>query len=267
MKKITTLLLVSAAAVCAASCSLFEIDNYNAPEETLFGKVTDAAGKPVLTDQGSEGIRVRLTETSWDGNVTPLDFYCRPDGTFNNTKVFEGDYNIRIDGPFIPLVRSTQDGTLLADDTRNEHIKGQTEVNFVVEPFLNVELVGIPQAAGGKITANVRVTRGVSKEEFRSKIEPMGGYNDDFTNVTDIQLFVSYSSSVGYRARDDRWSNAISYPGASFEDLLGTEVTIESKGAIPSGRKVYVRAAARINYATEGNRRWNYSEPIEVNIP
>ena len=177
MKKITNLLLVASAAICAASCSLFELDNYDAPAETLFGKVTDAAGNPVLTDQGSEGIRVRLTETSWEGNVTPLDFYCRPDGTFNNTKVFEGDYNIRIDGPFIPLVRSTQDGTMLSDESKNAHVKGQTEVNFIVEPFLHVELVGIPQAAGGKITANVKVTRGVSKEDFRSKVEPMGNYS------------------------------------------------------------------------------------------
>ena len=95
----------------------------------------------------------------------------------------------------------------------------------------------------------------------------MGGYNDDFVNITDVQLFVSYSSSVGYRARDDRWSSSIEFAGDSFESLLGTSVNISSKGAIPSGQKVYVRAAARINYATEGNRRWNYSEPIEVYLP
>lgn len=267
MKKISTIVLLAATALSMASCSLFELDNYNAPEETLFGKVTDANGKPVLTDQGSEGIRVRLTETSWGGNVTPQDFYCRPDGSFTNTKLFEADYNIRVDGPFIPLVRSTSDGTLLADESVNTHIKGKTEVNFVVQPFLNVELVGIPQAAGGKITAQVKVTRNVSKDDFKTKIEPMGDYSDDFINVTDIQLFVSYSSSVGYRARDDRWSSSIEYAGSSFEDLLGTQVAISSNGAIPSGRKVYVRAAARINYATENVRRWNYSEPIEVYIP
>ena len=44
-----------------ASCSLFQLDNYDAPSETLRGEVVDAAtGEPVLTDQGSEGIRVRL---------------------------------------------------------------------------------------------------------------------------------------------------------------------------------------------------------------
>ena len=88
--------------------------------------------------------------------------------------------------------------------------------------------------------------------------------------MTDTQFFVSYSNSVGYRARDDRWSSSISYAGNSFNDLFGTPVTITSNGTIPSGRKVWVRAAARINFDTpvgSGTRRWNYSEPIEVMIP
>ena len=122
----------------------------------------------------------------------------------------------------------------------------------------------------GKITARVRVTRGVSEDIFREKIEPMGSYDDSFQNVTDIQLFVSYSSTVGYRARDERWSNKIEYSGSEFESLLGEPVTIKSLGTIPSGRKVFIRAAARINYDTpkgSGTRRWNYSAPVEVMIP
>jgi hypothetical protein len=98
----------------------------------------------------------------------------------------------------------------------------------------------------------------------------LGGYSSSFLNVTDIQLFVSYSSSVGYRARDDRWSSKIEYSGSSFNALLGQIVTIESNGTIPSGRTVFVRAASRINYDTpkgSGTRRWNYSEPVQVIIP
>ena len=37
------------------SCSMFEIDNYEEPAETIWGEVVDeATGKRVLTDQGSE---------------------------------------------------------------------------------------------------------------------------------------------------------------------------------------------------------------------
>lgn len=168
------------------------------------------------------------------------------------------------------LIRETEEGIPLADESKEMEIKGVTEVRFEVEPFLNVEFVGDPMVSNGKITARVRVTRGVSEDIFREKIEPMGSYDDSFQNVTDIQLFVSYSSTVGYRARDERWSNKIEYSGSEFESLLGEPVTIKSLGTIPSGRKVFIRAAARINYDTpkgSGTRRWNYSAPVEVMIP
>lgn len=271
MKKIVFYTLLCAS-LSLASCDMFEIDNYEEPGETLRGEVVDVAtGKPVLTDQGSEGIRVRLLELSWGDNATHNpDFFCMPDGTFQNTKIFKGEYNIRIDGPFIPLVREDERGVPLADETQTVQIKGTTEVRFEVQPFLNVEWVGTPQVSNGRITAQVRVTRGVSEEIFREKIEPMGNYDSKFLNMTDIQLFVSYSSSVGYRARDERWSNKIEYEGGAFNELFGKTVSIKSNGAIPSGRKVFVRAAARINYDTplgSGTRRWNYSEPMEVIIP
>lgn len=271
MKKITLFALLSTLFLLT-SCEIFKIDNYEEPEETLQGEVVDkATGERVLTDQGSEGIRVRLTETSWGENVNHNpDFFCMMDGSFQHTKIFKGTYNIRIDGPFIPLLREDANGVPLADETLDTKIEGTTKVKFEVQPFLKVEFVDDPMVSNGVIRAMVRVTRGVSESEFREKIEPMGNYKDEYQNVTDVQLFVSYSSTVGYRARDERWSSSIEYSGNSFNSLLGEPVMIRSNGTIPSGRKVFVRAAARINYDTpvgSGTRRWNYSEPMEVLIP
>jgi hypothetical protein len=270
MKKISYIL--SIALFSFTSCSLFEIDNKEVPAETIQGEVVDVeTGEPVLTDQGSEGIRVRLTEDSWGENVTPNpDFFCMPDGTFQNTKLFKGTYHIRIDGPFIPLMREDERGVPLADESQIVNISGVTKVKFEVQPFLKIEWVDEPEVINGKVRAKVRVTRAVSEEEFRNKIEPMGGYSNSFQNITDIQLFVSYSSSVGYRARDERWSNKIEYTGSAFNSLLGQTITIESTGTIPSGRVVFIRAAARINYDTpkgSGTRRWNYNEPLQLLIP
>ena len=172
------------------SCSMFEIDNYDEPAETIWGEVVDeATGKRVLTDQGSEGIRVRLTELSWGDNVQHNpDFFCMMDGTFRNTKIFKGEYNVRVDGPFIPLVRENTDGTLLYDGSVNTEISGTTKLKFEVQPFLNVEIVGNPQVSNGVVKAQVRVTRGVSDDIFREKIQPMGNWKDEYLNVTDIQL-------------------------------------------------------------------------------
>lgn len=66
MKRYLLHTLACCASLALCSCELFEVDNYEAPGETLRGEVVDkATGNPVLTDQGSEGIRVRLTELSW----------------------------------------------------------------------------------------------------------------------------------------------------------------------------------------------------------
>ena len=218
-------------------------------------------GDSILTDQGSEGIRVRMTQLDYSTNADHNpDFYCMSSGAYQNTKVFEGVYNVRVDGPFIPLVRENADGTPLADETQTVKVKGSTEVIFKVHPFLRVEFVGYPTVSNGQITAKVKVTRAISREDFKAYIEPMGNYDDSFANITDVQLFISYSSSVGYRARDERWSSSLEYSGNAFDDYVGKPVTIKStKGVvIPSGRHVFVRAAARINYDTplgSGTRR------------
>lgn len=271
MKKIAVYAMLCAS-LSLSSCDMFEIDNYEEPKETIKGEVVDVAtGERILTDQGSEGIRVRLIEQSWGPNASPNpDFNCMSDGTFQNTKIFKGEYNVRVDGPFIPIVREDNRGVPIADESKIIQISGVSEVRFEVQPFLKVEWDGIPVVANGRISAKVKVTRGVDNAIFKEKVSPMGDYKDEFLNMTDIQLFVSYSSSVGYRAKDDRWSSQIEYEGSSFNTLFGQAITISSKNNIPSGRKVFVRAAARINYDTpkgSGTRRWNYSEPMEVIIP
>ncbi|ANH83911.1 hypothetical protein A8C56_13095 [Niabella ginsenosidivorans] len=247
-----------------------KIDNYSVPAETIKGKVVDVAtGEPVLTDQGSEGTRVRLLELSWKGSAKPepFDFFCMKEGVFQNTKIFKGTYNVRVDGAFIPIVRVNTNGDTLSDESKTLEISGVTDVEFKVQPFLKLKWVGTPTVKDGKITATVIVTRGVSPADFKAKIEPMGGYSDDFLNVTDVRLFVSEVPYVGYREWDNRYTTINEYSGDAFNALLGQPVTITTQGTIPSGRTVFIRAAARINYATENIQRHNYNEAIRVDVP
>jgi len=267
MKKILCNTLLILVLISFNSC---KIENYELPKETIKGRVVDAAtGELVLTDQGSEGTRVRLRELSWTETKVPdnFDFFCMKEGVFQNTKVFQGNYNVRIDGAFIPLVRRNAAGDTLANETINVDIKGITEVEVKVQPFLKLEWVGTPTISNGKITAQVKVTRAVSPADFKAKIEPMGEYNDNMLNVTDVRLFVSQVPFVGYREWDNRFSTEVGYTGNSFDALLGQPVTITTSGVIPAGRTVFIRAAARINYATENIRRHNYNAAIRVDIP
>ena len=267
MKKIFYSLLFCLAAVSFNSC---EIDNYAEPQETLKGKVVDAAtGELVLTDQGAEGIRVRMRELSWKETKVPdnFDFNCMKEGIFQNTKVFAGRYNVKVDGAFIPLVRTTSVGDTLKDESKYVDINGVTEVEFKVQPFLKLEWIGTPTVANGKVTAVVKVTRAVSPADFKAKIEPMGGYNDNFLYVTDVRLFVSQMPYVGYREWDNRYTTQLNYSGNAFDAQLGVPITITTTGVIPSGRTVFIRAAARINYATETIKRHNYNLALKVVIP
>jgi hypothetical protein len=270
MKKIFLFALIGGAfALGISSCSLFRIDNLDLPAETIKGTITDVAtGEPVLTEQNSRGIRVRLTELSWGDNVTHNpDFYARDNGTYQNTKIFKGNYNVRVDGPFIPIVRETGEGDVIEDGSVTCDISGVTEVNFKVKPFLKVEFVSEPVVSGGQISVQVKVSRAVSAEEFKEAIEPMGGWKDEFLNVTDIRLYCGYSSTCNGDNQYTAWSGVLEYKGASFEEFLDKPVTITTRGTIKANRKVFIRAAARINYETASSRRYNFSEVKEVNIP
>lgn len=267
MKKIFYSALFCLVTVSFSSCT---IDNYAVPQETIKGTVVDAVtGDLVLTDQGSEGTRIRLRELSWKGTAVPdnYDFFCMKEGNFQDTKVFKGHYNVRIDGAFIPLVRLNASGDTIADETKYIDIKGVTEADFKVQPFLKIEWIGEPTNSNGKITATIKVTRAVSPADFKAKIEPMGGYNDNMLNVTDVRLFVSEVPYVGYREWDNRYTTEIDYNDNSFDALLGQPITITTNGVIPAGRTVFIRAAARINYATENIKRHNYNEAQRVDLP
>jgi hypothetical protein len=268
MKQLLYSSIFCLAAMTFTSC---EIDNYEIPQETLRGSIVNLeTGEPVLTDQGGEGTRVRLRELSWTETAEPdnFDFWCMKEGIFQNTRIFEGNYNVRVDGAFIPLLRRNNVGDTIADETKYIDIKGGiTDIAFEVQPFLKVEWVDQPIINNGKITAKVKITRAVSPQEFKAKIEPMGDYNDDMLNVTDIRLFVSQVPFVGYREWDNRYSTEIGYEGDSFDALLGQPINITTNGTIIPGRTVFIRAAARINYATESIKRFNYNEAVRVDIP
>lgn len=91
MKKYIYLLLFSLP-LLAASCSK---DNYDEPQETFRGKFIDKqTGEPFQTAIGNTGIRIRMMEYSWSDNPQPYDMNVKMDGTFNNTKVFKGEYGI-----------------------------------------------------------------------------------------------------------------------------------------------------------------------------
>lgn len=235
------------------ACST-DIDNYSEPKETLRGAVVDKnTGEPIQTEVSDRGIRLKLMEYSWSDNPTPYYFNCKQDGTFNNTKIFKGTYNILPFGPFVPLVQTNSSGQVIVDESQTVQIKGTVEMDFEVEPFLNVEWVGEPVLnSNGSVTVQVRVTRGTTHPDYQQ-------------NVSDIVLFINSSSYyVGDNNYDNRYITRLE--GAAAHSQLGNVVTLTTNGSFSMNRDYYVRVGARIDYNVEGSRRYNYNEPKMVKV-
>lgn len=232
--------------------SCVDIDNYDEPEETLKGEVIDVnTQKPMQTEVSDGGIRLKLMEYSWSDNPTPYYFYTKQDGTFNNTKIFKGKYNIVPQGAFVPLVRTDNAGNTTVDESQTIEIKGTVELRFEVEPFLNVEWVGEPVLnSNGSITVQVKVTRGTTNPNYQQ-------------NVTDIVLYINSSSSyVGENNYDSRYTKRIT--GDEANNAIGKVITLTTNGSFSMNRDYYVRVGARIDFSVEGTKRYNYNESKTV---
>ncbi len=245
--------MFSVAAMFSA-CNL--LDNYEEPQETIYGTIIDKnTGKPLQCEAGDGGVRIKLMEYSWSDDPTPYYFNARQDGTYRNTKIFEGNYGVSAEGPFVEMVKYGDNGVVIRDESRNVDIKGDVEVNFEVEPFLNVEWVGEPFIdTDGTITAAIRVKRGTDHYDYQQ-------------DVTDICLFVAFTPYVGDNNYLLQNSMKRSYSDGSGNDNLGKVLIFKSQGELISGRPYYVRAGARIGCSISGRTRYNYTEIKEINVP
>lgn len=215
-----------------ASCA--KLDNYGEPGETLTGKIIDKnTGKPILTS--TYDCMIKMEETSWSDTPEPWKFTSKPDGTFMNTKVFQGTYIVTpVDGPFFPITGKTVE------------IKGSTSVDFEVEPYLNVSITNLTQTGG---TATVAFKISSSKNSYK---------------VTDAQVFVATTSFVSDGTSLPAYKKSFDFNGtANAVVYAGTHTaTIEN---LMSKRTYYIRVGARVDSPI--SNKYNYSEYKEVLIP
>jgi len=206
-------------------------DNYPAPNAGIMGVITDAiTNAPVQTEQPN-GIKIRLIEESYGNNVTPIDFWCKADGSFENSNVFADKYKIvPIEGAFFPA------------DTAEVDVNGLKTVNFKVTPFLTITASVTPSV--GSITTNYTISR--------TKVGD---------KITTCKTLVSSYPSVSNVINEFNVSHNIS--GDTDLAILSNQYS-DSVTGLTSGNTYYVRVAACTNNA---NNKYNYSQIFTVKIP
>lgn len=255
MKHFSTIILL-AAALTLTSC-IGKYDNYDGPDATLQGAVTDLDGKPLNVESGG-GIRIKLMEYGYSDNPKEQYLKVKMDGTYINTKIFSGTYDIVAEGPFVPLYQVDDKGDILVDKTeKNVRVKGTTTVNFKVEPFLRVELGGEPRFEKGVMTVDFNIKRGTSDPAWQ-------------LDVYDVGLFVSTTKYVGENNYDSRICVREEDKGKATA-MIGKTSSLTTRDTYPMlpGHKYYVRVGARLDYAFSfgAGRLYNYSDVIEVVVP
>jgi len=233
------------------SCS--KVDNLAAPNCTITGSTIDeGTGQTLQTEIGGGGTRIKLLETSYDSAPVPLYFQSMQDGTFNNTKVFAATYKVSVEGPFVPLVRTDNNGNTVTDSSQTIQLKNKETLTFKVQPFLRLEWVGDPVVnPDTTVTVKVRVTRGTGDPDYQQ-------------DLTDINLYVSNTKYDGNNNFDPRYSKLTSYSGSNGTALLGQTISITTIGGALPLQDVYIRVGARIS---AGLNQYNYNAPVSITYP
>lgn len=256
MKKIFQITVILLSAIVCSSC-LFDYDNYDGPNATLKGAITDMQGNPLNVEAGG-GIRIKLLDYGSSENPKEQYLKVKMDGTYINTKIFESTYDIVAEGPFVPLVQIDDEGNVIVDNTRKGvKVSGTTEVNFQVEPFLKVEWDAEPTFVNGIMTASFKITRGTEYVDYQK-------------DVYDVGLFVSTTQYVGENNYDSRIS-VKEADKAVATAMIGNSASLTTLSTYPmlSGHTYYIRVGARMDYAFSfgSSYLYNYTNVKKIVVP
>ncbi|HTI91340.1 MAG TPA: DUF3823 domain-containing protein [Puia sp.] len=251
MKNVLIFIFIASILCAYTACS--KTDNYPAPSSTITGSTIDeGTGATLQTEIGGGGTRIKLLETSYDSAPVPLYFQSMQDGTFNNTKVFSATYKVSVEGPFVPLIQTDNQGQTISDSSQTIVLKSSATLHFNVQPFLRVQMVGNPVInPDTTVSVQVIVTRGTNNPNYQQ-------------HVTDINLYVSDTKYDGNNNYDNRYSKLTSYSGSDGDALLGQTITLTTTGGALPAQDVYFRVGARIGV---GLNQYNYAAPVSITYP
>src|SRR5258708_29537226 len=124
MKKLINAVFCAAILISGFSCT--KTDNIAGPDSAFQGTIIDSVtGKNLVTETG--GVQIELKQLSWSANPDPYYIPSKPDGTFEDTRIFSGHYSvIPTQGAFWPV------------DSILKDISGTTKQDFNIIPYLHI---------------------------------------------------------------------------------------------------------------------------------
>lgn len=248
MKRILYL-MIGAAMLCIGLASCMKIDNWAEPGSQFSGKVIDSyTGQNLMIDQNDWSIRI--WEKTWTASVAQYQSIpIKADGTYNNTKLFSGTYDmLAYGGPFWPC--DTVKGVVLGKSTVQD---------FTVTPYLQV-LNFAATLTGTSLTLTCNVKAPLLIKGTLA-----------LPNLYDVKAFLSLTTFCGNSnyiniAEYNNLRLQINKSWAAYVPGGGDTTPVLTIGPLPvkSGYTYYVRIGASVN---DANRKYNYSPIVKVVVP
>ena len=244
MKKLIYSLFIGASVVCMPSC--MEVDTFDVPDAHFTGRIIDSVtGENILADQGE--CHVRIWEKSFKENPNPQDIPVKQDGTFNNTKLFNGTYDVVPEGAWWPA------------DTIRIGIGGKVTENFEVTPYLRFSEYELTLTDPDSIQVSCR---------FEGTPAPEGM---SYPTIWDIRPFLSMNQFCGagnclsYYSPLEQYKKTINRTWEKLNKLEDGKSEVYSfKVWVKPGYKYSVRMGARVK---DTFQKYNYTEIKEIEIP
>lgn len=214
--------------ICTLGC---QKDNYKFPSSSLQGMIVDQATGEAVPLQIINGGALQLFQTDLVENSTSINSSFHADGSYTNTLLFDGNYRIVVNGPF------------LYSDTLRVAIIGDTNMNIPVLPYLQIDSE-IVQVTANKITIRVR---------------PVASDSNKNTKIARIAAVIGTTNSLDINFYGQRMlTNTEQIPNPN---LLTQWQEYTFEGLTPA-TTYYIRGAART--INTGNF-YNYTLPLIIN--
>ncbi|MBK1439723.1 DUF3823 domain-containing protein [Parapedobacter sp. ISTM3] len=217
-------MLLFPAVVAVSSCGL---DNYDAPESTIYGRVV-YNGEPIGVRGTGEAVQLQLYQDGYELR-NPIPVYVGQDGTFE-ARVFDGEYK---------LVTRDNNGPWVNDrDTTIVNLRGTANVDVPVTPFYTLSNVQL-SLSGSSANASFQIN------------EVAGGRDIEYVMI--LVGKTSFVDDVSYTARLD--INDVT-EGSTITGSLD----LTNNADFNSGRALF----ARVGLRPAGKDQAIYSQVVQL---
>ena len=239
MRKLVYSILSTISALLMVSC--IEVDNFDAPDCHFYGKIIDSTtGEGIISDRGD--CHIRIWEVSYKLNPGSQDLAVKEDGTFNNTKLFAGTYDMVPEGAWWPA------------DTIRMGIGKKATQNFEVIPYLKL-FDFKTKLEGTTLTMSCRIDVPIA---------------EGLPQITEVRPFLSLnhfcgaSNCIGYYNSNTFKINVMKNWGNIEKEEDGKSIPFEISMEVKPGYIYFVRMGARVKDKFE---KYNYTEIVKIEVP